>query len=167
MAKSKEQEITEVLDGLKALGGRAALLGLLPENGAKISQRGEFIIDGSNIEDDENKKMKTYRHVEFPKTLHAWPEDQPEPLTLGVKNRAEQDAAEAVGWSEKPLHGPAGRLDGDGKVQEPEAEPEVREFAPPGQPQPFEAGSQTGTKAKSARAPKVVKAEKPKRKSSR
>lgn len=158
MAGIKDIKDADILDGLKQLMGRAATLGLIPEDGAKISSRGEFIIEPSNIENDENKKMRSYRPKEYPKTLHAWPDGAEEPITVSVRNRAEEDAAVAQGWSVQPLHGPAGRLDGDGKAQEPEPEPEVREFAPPGQPQPFEAKSQTGSKVKSEKAAMVVPA---------
>lgn len=138
---------------------RMAMLGLLPEDGAKISARGEFIVDPSNVENDENKKMRSYRYKEFPKTLHAWPEGEAEPLTLGVKNRDEEQKAVALGWSVDPLHGPAGRLEnGVAKVVE-EVE-EVREFAPPGQRQPFEAAPDAAAAKPKAAKPKAAKAKK-------
>lgn len=149
------EEITDaaLLSRVTADIKRLALLGLIPEEGAKISARGEFIVDPSNVENDENKKMRSYRHKEFPKTLHAAHPDNPdEPITLTVRNRAEEEQAVALGWSVDPLHGPGGRLDG-GKAVVAEDVNEVREFAPPGQRQPFEAPADVpAPKAKKAKA---------------
>lgn len=135
---------------------RMAMLGLLPEDGAKISARGEFIVDPSNVENDENKKMRSYRYKEFPKTLHAWPEGEAEPLTLSVKNRDEEQKAVALGWSVDPLHGPAGRLV-NGVAAAAEEVEEVREFAPPGQRQPFETTAEESPKTTKAKTTKAKK----------
>lgn len=121
---------------------RAGELGLIPQEGAKISQRGEFIVDESNIEEDENKKMRGYRHKEYGshgKTLHGWDDEKDEPVTLSVKNPQEEAKALELGWSLTPLYGPAGRLDATGAPVAEEVVKEVREFAPPGQKQPFDA----------------------------
>lgn len=127
----KDIQDADVLDGLKDLLGRAALLGLIPEKGAQISARGEFIVEPSNIEKLEEKKMRGYRPKNYPKAMHAWPEGEAEPQMLVVKNAAEEQNAIAVGWSPEPVHGPGGRLIAG--VAEPEPEPEeVRTFAAPG-----------------------------------
>lgn len=158
-----EDQISDValLNRVKADIQRLALLGLIPEDGAKISARGEFIVDPSNVENDENKKMRSYRHKEFPKTLHAaHPDDADVPLTLTVRNREEETQALALGWSVDPLHGPSGRLEG-GKAVAVEEVKEVREFAAPGQPQPFEAAS--AAPAKTPKAPAKAKTAKAKK----
>lgn len=123
---------------------RAAALGLIPEPGMKVSDRFQFIVNPSNVEEMEDKKMRSYRHKEYPKMLHGWPEGEAEPVALIVKSRAEQDRALAAGWSETPLHGPAGRLDRSGEpvVEEPEV---IRDFAPPGARQPFEEPAEVKT----------------------
>ena len=124
---------------------RAGRLGLLPKDGARVSVSGEYIIEPSNIEEDENKKMRGYRYKEFPRSVYGWglnpnqPEAGEGPLDLRVRNRAELDNALAAGWSDTPLAGPSGKLDALG--QPVEAEPdvdEVRTFAPPGQLQPHD-----------------------------
>ena len=135
---------------------RLMLLGLIPEDGAKISARGEFIVDPSNVESDENKKMRSYRYKEFPKTLHAWPDGEAEPLTLSVQNRDEEQKAVALGWSVMPLHGPSGRLE-NGVAKPVEAVEEVREFAPPGQRQPFDAPAEEAPKTAKAKTAKAKK----------
>ena len=146
---------------------RAAALGLLPQDGARISARGEFIIEPTNIEAEENKKMRGYRQQEFPKALHGWgvdpnaPEAGEGPLELVVKNRAEEANALAVGWSLEPVVGPAGRL-GVPKSADPEPEPEViRTFAAPGQFQPQDTTkdpviTSTAAPKKRGRKPKQV-----------
>lgn len=152
----KDQLMGRILRDLQ----RAATLGLIPKDGAKISERGEFIVDPSNIEEDENKKMRTYRHKAFPCAVYGWgvnpnrfvPEgEQPieEQLDLVVRNRAEFDRAIAAGWSADPIAGPGGRIAAGKTEAEPEAVTEVREFAPPGAPQPFE-GAPAGVKGKKA-----------------
>lgn len=118
---------------------RAAVLGLVPEKDGTVSERGEYIIEPSNIEELENKKMRGYRYVEYGtsgKMLHAWPEGSPEPTALIVYNRAEEEKAVALGWSVDPVHGPGGKL--GVAASEPVAPTVVRDFAAPGQPQPFE-----------------------------
>jgi hypothetical protein len=136
---------------------RAAMLGLIPAEGAKISARGEFIIEPSNIEADEDKKMRGYRHKDYGKSgkmLHGWPEGAEEPVALVVYNAIEEERAVAAGWSVTPLHGPAGRLDA---IEEPEVEAVIaapRTFAPPGAKQPFDDPSEV----------KTPKADKPKTK---
>lgn len=139
MAEKSNQEI---LDGLMRDLKRAAELGLLPADGAKISPRGEFIVKPSNIEDEENEKMRRYRHKEYPKHLHGWGVDEtnPEagegPLFVEVLSKEEEDNAIAAGWSPVPLHGPKGKLDGsEGAapvVEEEKPKAPARSFAPPG-----------------------------------
>jgi len=116
---------------------RAAALGLIPEKIGTVSERFQFIVNPSNIEEMEDKKKRGFKFREYPKMVHGWPEGEEEPVALIVKNRAEEEKAVAAGWSVAPLHGPAGRLD---RLDEPQAEePEViRDFAPPGARQPFE-----------------------------
>lgn len=138
MAAKDDIANAAIMDRLMKDLQRAAALGLIPQDGAKISAQGEFIIDPSNIEDDENKKMRSYRHKAYPSTVHAWPEGHAEPISLVVKNRAEEEAAVAQGWSVDPVAGPGGRLENGKAPAEPDEEPEVRSFAPPGQVQPFE-----------------------------
>ena len=150
-----DETITDaaLLSRVKADLKRLALLGLLPEDGAKISERGEFIVDPSNVENDENKKMRSYRYIEFPKTLHAWPDGDPSPVTLSVRNRDEEQKAVALGWSVDPLHGPGGRLE-NGVAKVADEVTEVREFAPPGQKQPFESDEDEPEKPKRGRTAK-------------
>lgn len=154
------------MDGLMKDLARAAELGLIPQEGAKISARGEFIVNPSNIEEDEDKKMRGYRHRDFPKTMHAWGPDPVTgiegPLSLEVKNRAEEENAVSAGWSVESVHGPAGRLQGGEAVAPAEEVAPVRTFAPPGQFQPHEAAPQTGTSAKTAPAATVKKTAKAK-----
>lgn len=156
------------MDGLMKDLARAAQLGLIPQEGAKISPRGEFIVNMSNIEEDEDKKMRGYRHKEYPKDVHAWGPDPATgvegPLSLTVRNRAEEDNAIAAGWSPDSVHGPAGRLEGGEVVVAAEEPVEIRTFAPPGQVQPHDAQPQTGSATPSAAAAKVTKAKKAKAK---
>lgn len=136
MQQEKKLTESEVIDGLNKLGARAAELGLLPENGANISARGEFIIGESNVEEAENKKQRAYRHKPFPKAVHAWGPDpvtgDDGPLQIIVNNPAELEKALAVGWSVESVHGPAGRLVGGVAVDAPEEVAEVREILAPG-----------------------------------
>lgn len=138
-----EQTNQEILDGLMRDLKRAAQLGLIPADGANISARGEFIVKPSNIEDQENEKMRRYRHQEYPKHLHGWGVDEanPEagegPLFVEVLNKEEEANALAVGWSLEPLHGPKGKLDGSeaeeaAAVEAPKPKGPVRTFAAPG-----------------------------------
>jgi len=152
MAATDDISNAKLMDGIMKNLKRAAELGLIPQDGAKISARGEFIVDPSNIEDDENKRMRGYRHKNFPKVLHAWPEGREEPVELEVRGPAEEANAIAAGWSVDPVHGPGGRLQA-GKAPEPEPEPVVRTFAPPGQPQPFEQASAAAPAVKPAATP--------------
>ena len=124
---AEEIEDAKLLSRVMSDMKRLALLGLLPEEGAKISARGEFIVGQSNVEEAEDKKMRSYRHKEYGvsgKMLHAWPEGQPDALMLVVKNRDEEENALAAGWSLDPVHGPGGRLVNGAAV---EAEAEVVE----------------------------------------
>jgi len=136
---------------------RAAALGLIPEPGMKVSERFQFVVNPSNVEEIEDKKMRTYRHKEYPKMVHGWPDGEEEPVALIVKNRAEEDKAVAAGWSVEPLHGPAGRLDrlGEPVAEEPEV---IRDFAPPGARQPFEEPAEVKPKkAAQAAKPKATR----------
>lgn len=137
-----DKSTQELLDGLMRDAKRAAELGLIPQSGAKISGRGDFIVHPSNIEDDENAKMRGYRHKEYPKHLHGWGIDETNleagPLFVEVRNKDEDQAALAAGWSLEPLHGPRGKLSEVAVVEEAAAVEEVtprgpvRTFAPPG-----------------------------------
>ena len=77
----------------------AAILGLALEQGAKISRSGEFIIDPSNIEEAENKRMRSYRYKPFPRHVHGWDGDGNH-VFKEVTNAAEFDAALKDGWFE-------------------------------------------------------------------
>lgn len=159
MAQDKKLTESEVIDGLNKLGARAMELGLIPDDGAKISKRGEFIVGESNVEEDENRKQRGYRHKSFPKAVHAWGPDpvtgEEGPLQFIVNNAAELEKAIAVGWSVESVHGPAGRIVGGEVVLPSESETEVREIQAPGAVQPHTPSAQTGTKELTKAAPKV------------
>lgn len=130
--------LEKVVDGIIQDPIRAAQLGIIPNGDNKVSKRGQFIVDPSNIEDAENKKMRGYRYKDFGtsgKTLYGWSEGGP--VDLVVYNRAEEEKALAAGWSLDPVHGPVGKLDAAPVAVE-ETRTEVREFAAPGAAQPFE-----------------------------
>lgn len=131
--------VEKMVDGIIADPIRAAQLGIVPQGNNTISKRGDFIVNESNIEEAENKKMRGYRHREYGKSgkaLYFWHETKG-PLELVVFNPAEEKAAAAKGWSATPVHGPSGRLNGEPVLDEP-ATKTVREFAAPGETQPFD-----------------------------
>jgi len=88
-----------VMDGLAVSLERAAELGLIPTSGAKISRRGEFIVNPSNIEEDEDKRQRRYRYKPWPKHVHGW-DAAGEPVSKEVADQAAFDAALADGWCE-------------------------------------------------------------------
>lgn len=131
----------KLLDGIMRDLQRAAALGLIPEDGAQISKSGEFIINGSNIDEIEDKKMRHYRHKDYPKTLHRLGPDvdvdgkqrhTAEDRVVGTK--AEHLAALEDGWSEDPVLGANGQIlqaGGAGEVVMPDDdEPPVKAAAP-------------------------------------
>lgn len=151
-----DAEKAQIMDRLMGDMKRAAELGLVPQDGARISQRGEFIIEPSNVEEDENRKMRNYRHKDYGtsgKMLHAWPEGEEAPVTLVVYNAAEERNAIALGWSAEPVHGPGGRLGVEAPVVE-DAPVVVRELAAPGKRQPFEQEAKVEAVEPSTAAPK-------------
>lgn len=159
----KELDEKQLMGRLMADLKRAGELGLLPADGASISQRGDFIVSPSNVDEiEERKRVRQYREYGTSgKTLHAWGKDPitgiDGPLDLVVKNQAEEANAVALGWSPEPVHGPGGKLIAGAAVQPIEDVTTVREFAAPGQVQPDSQAVQTGTTEK-AKAPAKVAA---------
>lgn len=168
---SMEEALKTIQNGIIRDPVRAAALGLIPAEGHNVSERFQFIINPSNVEELEDKKMRSYRPKDFGrsgKTLYGWgidpnhPELGDGPLDLVVYNKAEEEKALAAGWKAEPQHGPAGKLEGG--VAAPEAEPvkAVREFAAPGQFQPFDHNAQqaaapAATAKKAGRKPTTKK----------
>ena len=106
MAKSDQ----ELMSGIVADIARAKALGLVPEEGSKVSRRGEFIVNPSNIDLDEEKKMRGYRPKPFPTSVRRWGVDlmngQPGVEEVVVEDAAALKAAEAAGWTTEWVTGP-------------------------------------------------------------
>lgn len=92
---NKQQQ--DVFDGLMENLARAAELGLIPQKGASISKKGEFIVNPSTLEEAEDKKMRGYRYKAFPKHVHGW-NAAGEPVSKEVADQHAFDAALADGW---------------------------------------------------------------------
>lgn len=106
MAKSDQ----DLMSGIVADIARAKALGLVPEEGSKVSRRGEFIVNPSNIDLDEEKKMRGYRPKPFPTAVRRWGTDpltgQPGVEEMTVDDQAGLAAAVAAGWTEDWVSGP-------------------------------------------------------------
>lgn len=92
------------MNGIVADIARAKALGLVPEDGSKVSRRGEFVVSPSNIELDEEKKMRGYRPKPFPTSVRRWGVDpttgQPGVEEAVVEDKAALTAAIDAGWTE-------------------------------------------------------------------
>lgn len=106
MAKSEQELMSGIMSDIK----RAAALGLIPEEGAKVSRRGEFIVNPSNIDDAEDRRMRGYRPIPFPKAVRRWGVDavtgQPGVEETVVADQAALNVALQAGWTTEAVNGP-------------------------------------------------------------
>lgn len=104
------QDDQALLDGMVKDMARARELGLVPDKDAKVSARGQFIVNPSSIDETEDRKMRGYRPKPWPTAVRRWGAD---PLTglPGVEEKVVHDqvgltSAEAEGWTEDWVTGP-------------------------------------------------------------
>lgn len=106
------------MNGIVADIARAKALGLVPEDGSKVSRRGEFIVNPSNIELDEERKMRGYRPKPFPSSVRRWGVDpvtgQPGVEEVVVEDQAALTSAIEAGWTQDWMTGPPVVEGGDG-----------------------------------------------------
>lgn len=105
MAKSEQ----DLMNGIVKDIARAKALGLVPDENGKVSARGEFIVNPSSIEEDEDRKMRGYRPKPFPKMVRRWGVTvmgQPGVESRTVDDQKELEAALAAGWTTERVTGP-------------------------------------------------------------
>lgn len=99
-----------LMDGIVQDVARAQALGLMPDKGNKVSRRGEFKVNPSSIDEDEDRKMRGYRPKPFPKMVRRWGVDaqtgQPGVERTTVADQAALNVALQAGWTTETVTGP-------------------------------------------------------------